>query len=71
MTEEEEQIAFNQWVKDWGGNFPNMSRKALYQVYRSMDEENRLEFLQEAKGAINENSMLCRTDRKRTTTSLS
>lgn len=49
MTDEEENIAFNQWVKDWGSNFPNMPRKALYQVYRSMDKENRLEFLAEAK----------------------
>lgn len=50
MTKEEEQIAFNQWLKDWGDNFNGMPKKALWQIYRSMDLSNRLEFLQEAKG---------------------
>lgn len=49
MTEEEEQIAFNQWIKDWGDNFKGMPRSALWYVYRSMDLENRKEFLEEAR----------------------
>lgn len=49
MTDKEEKIAFEQWVKDWGDNFPNMPKDALWYVYRSMDEKNRIEFLEEAK----------------------
>lgn len=49
MTEEEDKIAFNQWLKDHGHNFPGMSKDTLYYVYRSMDLENKLEFLEEAK----------------------
>ena len=49
MTEEEDKIAFNQWVKDWGHHFPGMPKDALYYIYRSMDEENKLEFLEEAR----------------------
>ena len=49
MTEEEEQIAFNQWVKDWEDNFKGMPKSALWQIYRSMDFENRKEFLEEAR----------------------
>lgn len=48
MTKEEDNIAFNQWLKDHGHNFPGMPKNALYQVYRSMDEENKREFLEEA-----------------------
>lgn len=49
MTDEEEGIAFEQWKKDWGHNFKGMSSYALFQVYRSMDLDNRMEFLEEAK----------------------
>lgn len=54
MTDEEEKIAFEQWVKDWGSNMP---KDTLWYVYRSMDEENRNEFLEEArrKGIENDN----------------
>ena len=58
MTDEEEKIAFEQWLKDWGDNFPNMPKKnTLWYVYRSMDEDNRIEFLEEArrKGTENDN----------------
>lgn len=57
MTDEEEKIAFEQWVKDWGDHFPNMPKDTLWYVYRSMDEENRIEFLEEArrKGIENDN----------------
>ena len=48
MTEEEDKIAFNQWFKDWGHEFPGMPKDTLYYVYRSMDEENKREFLEEA-----------------------
>lgn len=48
MTKEEDNIAFNQWLKDHGHNFPGMPKNALYQVYRSMDEANKREFLEEA-----------------------
>lgn len=48
MTEKEDKIAFEQWLKDHGHNFPGMPKYALYQVYRSMDEENKREFLEEA-----------------------
>ena len=50
MTDEEEQIAFKQWLKDWRYMFPEtMTKQALWQVYRTMDLENRIEFLEEAK----------------------
>lgn len=49
MTDKEEQIAFKQWVKDWGYMFGTMSKESLWLVYRSMDEENRKEFLDEAR----------------------
>lgn len=49
MTDEEEQIAFKQWIKDWGNNFKGMPKKALWQIYISMDLENRKEFLEEAR----------------------
>ena len=49
MTEEEEQIAFKQWCKDWGDNFKGMPKSVLWQIYRSMDLENRKEFLEESK----------------------
>ena len=49
MTEEEDKIAFNQWYKDWGHKFPGMKKDTLYYVYRSMDEANKLEFLEEAR----------------------
>lgn len=49
MTEEEEQIAFRQWMKDWGSQFNGLPQNALWQIYISMDLSNRLEFLQEAK----------------------
>jgi hypothetical protein len=49
MTEEEEQIAFKQWGKDWGDNFKGMPKNALWQIYRNMDLENRKEFLEESK----------------------
>lgn len=49
MTEEEDKIAFEQWLKDWGyKSFPAMPKSALYYVYRTMDEENKREFLEEA-----------------------
>lgn len=48
MTEEEDKIAFNQWYKDWGHEFPGMKKDTLYYVYRSMDEKNKREFLEEA-----------------------
>lgn len=48
MTEEEDKIAFEQWIKDHGHNFPGMNKDTLYYVYRSMDEENKREFLEEA-----------------------
>lgn len=48
MTDKEEQIAFKKWIKDWGEHFKGMSKDALWYIYRSMDEENRLEFLKEA-----------------------
>ena len=51
MTKEEDKIAFEQWLKDHGHNFPMMPKYALYQVYRSMDEENKREFLEEALGS--------------------
>lgn len=47
MTKEEEQFAFKQWLKDWGNQFPGMSKDALFQVYRSMDLDCRKEFLEE------------------------
>ena len=49
MTDEEEKIAFEQWLKDWGHNFPGIPKSSLYYVYRSMDEENRREFLEEVR----------------------
>ena len=49
MTKEEEQIAFKQWCKDWGDNFKGMPKNVLWQIYRSMDLENRKEFLEESK----------------------
>lgn len=49
MTDKEEQIAFKQWIKDCGNNFKGMSRNVLWQIYRSMDLENRKEFLEEAR----------------------
>lgn len=50
MTEEEEQIAFNQWLEDWGNQFKGLvSKTALWQIYISMDLSNRLEFLQKAR----------------------
>ena len=49
MTDEEEQIAFKQWCKDWGDNFKGMPKSVLWQIYRSMDLENRKEFLEESK----------------------
>lgn len=50
MTDEEEKIAFEQWLKDyWGDNLSPMLRSGLYFVYRSMNESNRREFLEEAK----------------------
>lgn len=49
MTDKEEKIAFEQWLKDWRDYFPLMAKSALYRVYRSMDESNRREFLEEAK----------------------
>lgn len=49
MTNEEDKIAFNQWFKDHGHNFPGMKKDTLYYVYRSMDEENKREFLEEAR----------------------
>lgn len=49
MTDEEEQIAFKQWVEDWGDQFPATSKKVLWSIYRSMDLENRKEFLEEAR----------------------
>lgn len=52
MTEEEDKIAFEQWLKDHGHNFPGMKKDTLYYVYRSMDEKNKREFLEEA-GYIN------------------
>ena len=39
MTEEEDKIAFEQWLKDHGHHFPGMKKDTLYYVYRSMDEE--------------------------------
>ena len=48
MNEEEDKIAFNQWLKDHGHHFPGMKKDTLYYVYRSMDEENKREFLEEA-----------------------
>lgn len=53
MTDKEDKIAFNQWIKDWGSHFPNMPKDTLYYVYRSMDEENKREFLEEAKNQLN------------------
>ena len=50
MTEEEEKTAFEQWVNDWGDNFPNMPKDTLWFVFRSMDEQNRKEFFKKAKG---------------------
>ena len=49
MTDKEELIAFKQWIKDWGNRFSNMPKDTLWYVYRSMDEDNRIEFLEEAK----------------------
>ena len=49
MTDEEEQIAFEQWIKDWGDHFKGMDKNTLWYVYRSMDLENRKEFLEEAR----------------------
>jgi hypothetical protein len=49
MTDKEEQIAFEQWIKDWGDRFSNMPKDTLWYIYRSMDEDNRIEFLEEAK----------------------
>lgn len=49
MTDEEEQIAFKQWVEDWGDQFPGASKEVLWSIYRSMDLENRKEFLEEAR----------------------
>lgn len=49
MTDEEEQIAFKQWIKDWGNNFKGMTKKTLWKIYVSMDLENRKEFLEEAR----------------------
>lgn len=49
MTDEEEQIAFKQWVEDWGDQFDGMNKYLLWYVYRSMDLENRKEFLEEAR----------------------
>lgn len=49
MTDAEDQIAFNQWLKDHGHNFPGMPKDTLYYVYRSMDLANKLEFLEEAR----------------------
>lgn len=49
MTDEEEQIAFNQWLKDWDEHFRGMPKSSLLYVYRSMDEANRQEFLEEAR----------------------
>ena len=50
MTDEEDKIAFEQWLKDWGyKSFPTMPKSTLYYVYRSMDEENKREFLEEAR----------------------
>lgn len=49
MTDEEEGIAFEQWKKDWGHNFPGVSNCALFSIYRSMDLDCRLEFLEESK----------------------
>lgn len=49
MADEEEQIAFNQWLIDWGDNFKGMPKDTLWYVYRSMDLENRKEFLEEAR----------------------
>jgi len=48
MTKAEDNIAFNQWIKDHGHHFPGMKKDTLYYVYRSMDEENKREFLEEA-----------------------
>ena len=50
MTDKEEQIAFEQWIKDWGDHFKGIGKDTLWYIYRSMDEENRKEFLEEAKG---------------------
>lgn len=49
MTDEEEGIAFEQWKKDWGKNFCGMNDYALFHIYRTMDLDCRLEFLEEAK----------------------
>lgn len=54
MTDKEEQIAFEQWIEDHGQYIKGISKDALWQVYRSMDEENRLEFLEKAKKAYEE-----------------
>jgi len=53
MTEEEDKIAFEQWIKDHGHHFPGMKKDTLYYIYRSMDEENKREFLEEAQGGWN------------------
>ena len=57
MTNTEECIAFVQFKKDWGNQFPGLSNKGLFGIYRSMDLENRLEFLEEAKRSGNYNTM--------------
>lgn len=56
MTDKEEKIAFEQWLKDWGDNIPNMPKDTLWFVYRSMDEQNRKEFLEKAKGVCKDES---------------
>jgi hypothetical protein len=48
MTEEEDKIAFEQWVKDHGHHFPGMKKDTLYRIYCSIDEEYKREFLEKA-----------------------
>lgn len=57
MTDSEECIAFVQYKKDWGNQFPGLSDTGLFRIYRSMDLENRLEFLEEAKRNGNYNTI--------------